>query len=330
MKNQIIGLETAAISGQSITGGLTTRSGRRDFLRGLGVGAVGAAATVATGFGATSAVSAQPNLDVAILEFALNLEYLEAEFYLRAATGQGLPPADIGSNPGPVTGGQKVPFTSAINQSYANEIAAEEHLHVQFLRAALQAATGAPPISRPTIDFTSSFPGLAMAAGLGSGFTGFANDTQFLLASYVFEDVGVTAYHGAAPLLTNKAYIDKAAGILAVEAYHAGLIRTVLFVGGFASQTAAISNLRATLDGTAGTANVDDRGVGTTATPSIVNCSNALNGSLLGGFPTNNPPGNNAIAYDRTTRQVLNIVYGAKNATSGLFFPKGLNGTITS
>jgi hypothetical protein len=93
-----------------------------------------------------------------------------------------------------------------------------------------------------------------MAAGLGTGFSGFANDTQFLLASYVFEDVGVTAYHGAASLLANKAYIDKAAGILAVEAYHAGLIRTVLFAGGFASQTAAISNLRAALAGTAGTA----------------------------------------------------------------------------
>ena len=51
---------------------------------------------------------------------------------------------------------------------------------------------------------------------------------------------------------------------------------------------------------------------------------------LLGGFPTNNPPGNNAIAFDRTTRQVLNIVFGAKNATKGLFFPKGLNGIITS
>jgi hypothetical protein len=41
------------------------------------------------------------------------------------------------------------------------------------------------------------------------------------------------------------------------------------------------------------------------------------------------PPGNNAIAYDRATRQVLNIVYGAKNATKGLFFPNGLNGMIT-
>ncbi len=64
--------------------------------------------------------------------------------------------------------------------------------------------------------------------------------------------------------------------------------------------------------------------------PSIVNCSTNANGSLLGGFPTNNPPGDNAIAYDRTTRQVLNIVYGAPNAKSGLFFPKGLNGIITS
>jgi Ferritin-like domain len=329
MANQISGLESAHVHDQPNRGDLTTRSGRRSFLRGLGLGAAGAALG-ATGLSQTSALSAQPNLDVAILEFALNLEYLEAEFYLLAATGQGLPPADIGSNPGPVTGGQKVAFTSAINQAYANEIAAEEHLHVQFLRAALQAATGSPPISRPTIDFTKSFPGLAEAAGLGTGFTGFANDTQFLLASYVFEDVGVTAYHGAAPLISNKAYLDKAAGILAVEAYHAGLIRTVLFVGGLSSQTAAISNLRATLAGTAGTTNVDDRGVGTTAIPSIVDCSNSLNGSLLGGFPTNNPPGNNAIAFDRTTRQVLNIVYGAVNATSGLFFPKGLNGVITS
>jgi hypothetical protein len=228
-----------------------------------------------------------------------------------------------------VTGGAEVSFTSPLVKAYAQEIADEEMKHVEFLRAALIALTGSA-IGRPALNLSSSFTTLALLAGLGSDFNAYANDMSFLLAAYVFEDVGVTAYHGAAPLIANKAILDKAAGILAVEAYHAGLIRTVLFANGAKTQTQAISNLRATLDGTAGTENIDDRGVGDVSTPTITNCSNALNGSLLGGFPTNNPPGNNAIAYDRTTRQVLNIVYGGKNATKGLFFPDGLRGIITS
>ena len=63
---------------------------------------------------------------------------------------------------------------------------------------------------------------------------------NFLLGAYVFEDVGVTAYHGAATLITSPAYLYNAAGILAVEAYHAGLIRAVLFANGMKSQTADI------------------------------------------------------------------------------------------
>ena len=307
-------------------------AGRRDFLRTLGLGVAGAATLGVAGLASARALAngtgVPPDLDVAILTFALNLEYLEAEFYLRAVFGTGLPTQDIGPNPGQVTGGHKVDFNDPLVEAYAREIAREEHKHVQFLRAALIAATGSA-VSRPRIDFHDSFPTLAVAAGLGSGFRGFRDSTSFLLASYVFEDVGVTAYHGAAPLITDKAYLDRAAGILAVEAYHAGLIRTVLFVKGKERETEMISQLRATLDGTAGTVNRDDFGVGTLSFPTIVTASDAYNGNtILGGFPGNSPPGNNAIAFDRTTRQVLNIVYGAPNASSGLFFPDGLNGAI--
>ena len=330
MANQFNGLEQTTMAGQSNIGHPTKRAARRDFLRGLGIGAAGAAALGATSFSRTGALAQQADLDVAILEFALNLEYLEAEFYSRAAFGHGLSPSLLGSNPGRVTGGSLVPFSSPLVKAYAAEIADEETKHVEFLRAALTAATGSA-ISSPAIDFAESFPTLGSAAGLGSNFDPFKNDMSFLLGSYVFEDVGVTAYHGATTLITSKAVLNYAAGILAVEAYHAGLIRTVLFANGMSKETAAISHLRATLDGTAGTQNVDDHGVGTLTAPSITNASDAANGSLLGGFPNVPPlpPGNNAIAYSRTTRQVLNIAYGAKNAKSGLFFPNGLNGIIT-
>lgn len=305
---------------------VATVAGRRQFLRGFGAAAAGATATAAMmGVAATTPAQAA-DIDVAILQFALNLEYLEAEFYLKAATGTGMGGVNVGPNPGPVVGGRQVTFTSSLIGAYAQEIAQEERKHVLFLRAAL----GSSVVARPALDLQGSFVALGKLTGLSNNFDPFADDFSFLLGAYIFEDVGVSAYHGAAPLITNKNYLDKAAGILAVEAYHAGLIRTVLFANGYSSQTQAISNLRATLAGTANTQNRDDQGVGTVSDPHIVLASVSANGSLLGGFPTNNPPGNNAIAYDRTTRQVLNIVYGGVDATKGLFFPNGMNGTIVS
>ena len=306
-----------------------TPTGRRGFLRNMGLGAASAMAFGGAALSTRSA-KADATLDLEILNFALNLEYLEASFYNLAATGVGLAPVDLGPNPGVITGGKKVTFDDPIVKAYAIEIAMEEKKHVQFLRAAIT-ALGGTPVSCPALDLDTSFKTLASAAGLNPEFHTYANSNHFLLASYVFEDVGVTAYHGAAPLISNSTVLDKAAGILAVEAYHAGLIRTVLFAGGFSDQTAKISALRATLDGTIGTTNVDDEGVGTLSMPSIVNCSNALNAGttgVLGGL-TVPPPGNNAIAFDRTTTQVLAIVYGAKSVHKGLFFPNGLNGSIT-
>lgn len=243
--------------------------------------------------------------DTDILNFALNLEYLEAEFYLRAATGTGLSSSDTGSTAGTVTGGAAVPFATAAIQQYANEIANDELAHVQLLRGAL----GSAAVSEPDIDFTNAFNAAAMAAGIGPAFNPFADEGSFLLGAFVFEDVGVTAYHGAASLISSSAILAAAAGILGTEAYHAGMIRTLIAqMGGTTLATAVkIQALRAAAGG----------GGETTLTSStIVNADS------------------NSIAYDRTTNQVLHIVYLNADTgvvvTKGGFFPSGLNGTITA
>lgn len=280
-------------------------AGRRAFLRTCGLGAVGA--TVFAAASAPNEARAAPNIDVDVLNFALNLEYLEAEFYVRAAFGRGLANGDTTGTGrlGGVTGGSRVTFATKAFRLYAEEIATDEENHVKLLRAAL----GSARVARPAINLTDSFTAAAMAAGLigpGQTFNAFANETNFLLASYIFEDVGVTAYKGAAALLTDKNVLTTAAGLLAVEAYHAGIIRTVLYSLGLFSQAQAISNARDSLDGS----DDIDQGIGT------ADVANLVPADALG------------LAYSRSVQQVKNIVYLSPSGAKGGFFPVGINGAF--
>jgi hypothetical protein len=194
---------------------------RRRFLRSAstaGLGLVGASLAASLAGPALAETTADDSADgaisdSAILNFALNLEYLEAEFYSYATTGHGLPSSLTHGrgNHGEVIGGKKVPFRSKFIRECAEEIARDEHEHVAFLRSAL----GSAKVARPKINIKYSFTQAARAAGLvgpRQAFDPYANENNFLLGAYIFEDVGVTAYKGAAPLISNKTYLGAAAG----------------------------------------------------------------------------------------------------------------------
>ncbi|MBZ9711708.1 ferritin-like domain-containing protein [Deinococcus multiflagellatus] len=286
---------------------------RRAALGLLGKVGLGAAA-----FGLSGVARAAPakNIDADVLNFALNLEYLEAAFYL-AAVGRVDELRRIGGGaeirlPAGLDQSRGMTFKDSAVQALARDIAEDELQHVKFLYGAL----GKAAAPRPVLDLNGAFRAAGQAASGGkiTGFNPYLNDLFFLHGAFIFEDVGVTAYNGAATLITNPAYLQAAAGILAVEAYHGGAIRTMLYqqrqvtaaAGLYVGQVVqAISTLRGKVGGMKDMGLTDSRGMAVFA-----------------------PADSNGVAYPRTTREVLNIVYLAPGAAKGGFYPNGLNGTI--
>ncbi|RYY05688.1 MAG: ferritin-like domain-containing protein, partial [Alphaproteobacteria bacterium] len=191
----------------ALAGHAQRRAGRRAFFK----AAVGAAAVGAGAFVVSQAAQAQTLTDADVLNFALNLEYLEANFYWYAVYGVPIPASSITGvgTAVPAAGGHAVPFSDPIIAQMAREIANDELAHVNFLRSALGSTAVAQPQLDVSVSATSAFSAAARAAGF-IGATGqfdpYASDLNFLYGAFLFEDVGVTAYKGASPLLTNPAY----------------------------------------------------------------------------------------------------------------------------
>jgi len=308
------------------TQGISTR---RKFLGMAGM--MGAGAVLS---GCTQVIATSPKqtngLDAAIFNFALNLEYLEAAFYLAAVGRLGELDAAGGSSarvtlPTGYDGRtMTVPGLTGDMLAMAHEIADDEIAHVKVIRAVLKGA-GATPVEQPQLDLGPAFDAAGRAASKDAikGFNPYANPLFFLHGAFIFEDVGVTAYKGAARFIDDQkagGNLENAAGILAVEAYHAGSIRTQLY--GLRDQqpaglpkvqdiVQAISNLRDSVDGD------DDRDQGIVA-------GNGNPGYLMGRSANIVPTDANGIAFSRTPRQVGNIVF-LGGTTKGGFFPNGLS-----
>jgi hypothetical protein len=130
----------------------------------------------------------------AVLNFALNLEYLESYFYNQGAAVAGLIPA--------------------ADTAYFSIIQADENAHVTFLQSVLGSAAGA----MPTFDLTAN----------GTFPTVLSNYQTFLAVANAFEDTGVRAYKGqAVNLIGNQTILTAALSIHAVEARHASAIRSI-------------------------------------------------------------------------------------------------------
>ena len=301
---------------------------RRDDRRAFFAAAVGAAAIGAGALIFSNPVSAQTLADSDVLNFLLNLEYLQANYYGYAVNGAGLGTSDTQSGAAtPTAGGAIIPgrqtsFPDAYVAAYAKEMATVTLNQVRFLRTTLSTAA----IAQPVIDLgntaTSAFSVLGQNAGLvgaGAVFDPFSSELNFLLGAFFLQDVVATAYQGAIALLGSKTFVEAAGGLMATHAHYAALVRTTLYqmsVANAAILTSVdgISNYRDSIDG----GSDDDQGIreGASGNGPVANIA---------------PVDSNANTFARPYGTVLNIMFLNRSAVStGGFFPSGINGTVTT
>jgi rubrerythrin len=131
-----------------------------------------------------SAFAAAGSSDVDILNFALTLEYLESTFYEEAM--------------------KKVKASGELKKLLPL-LASDEKQHVEALEGTIK-KLGGKPVAEPTFNFE------------------YSGTSGFLKLAETFENTGVSAYNGAAPMIKSKEVLGAAGSIVQVEARHAAAI----------------------------------------------------------------------------------------------------------
>ena len=263
---------------------------------------------------ASPAIGTQAERD--LMNFALNILYLEAQFYSYAVTGQGLPAGALTGTgtAGAASGGRQNTFESSGIAERFREINYDTAGQVTLFRELL----GNEAIAQPTIDLAvNAGPfGVIGRSISDSALDPYANDLSLLLAAFYLIEPSLTVLKRAAWQITTKQLADAVTAVVAAKAGHAGMIRLQLIKANFAILNHVqiahcvmrMSDLRERLGETV---DVDESlsksGVGTVFSPA----------SDAGYFP------------ERTPAQARPIyLLAAPTIDRGGFFPNGMNGNL--
>lgn len=129
--------------------------------------------------------------DLEILNYALTLEYLEAEFY---------------------TNGLKGDILSGRARDLVEPIRDHEKEHVAVVTQTVK-DLGGKPAAKPDFTFPSGT---------------FTSKSKFLATASAFEELGVTAYHGQVPRIDDADILKSAAAIAGVESRHAAIVADLM------------------------------------------------------------------------------------------------------
>ena len=256
---------------------------------------------------------------VDVLNFALNFEFLEAEFYSYGSSGMSLAAAVAASaaastptisNPPTVTTSNvsnppSVTLTGD-QQAVAAALFQDEAHHIAALQQAI-ATLGGTAITEPNIDFSA-----------GGTIPAISTNVAFFAAAREFTALGNSAYAGAAAdLVSNTSVLTPAAQILGAEAQHLGVVNYLCITLGIATPSP---------DKQIDAQDVPPNSVLAGGTPAIFTIT-----------PTSSAAP--AVGIARTPQQVLGVAYGISTPTTttpaagtamGGFFPNGVNGSIVS
>ncbi|CAM6062047.1 unnamed protein product, partial [Sphagnum tenellum] len=260
-----------------------------------------------------------PVWDKELIQVALNLEYLEAEFFLWSSVGKGLDtfaPYLTKQGPPPI-GVQKANLPPLLADTFF-QFGLQEIGHLRAIHKGLKEFAFPRPLLDVSNKIWAEFFDKALGKELKPPFDPYCNSLNYVLSAYMIPYVGLTGYVGTSPLLFGKEAKKLMAGLLAVESGQDAIIRSFLYQNrhkevkpygiSVAEFTDKISCVRNELSH-----GMVDEGL---VVPRALRSEELAKGNLLSADK-------DSLAYGRTPEQVFATVYGNGNASKpGGFYPK--------